>query len=272
MEAKAVAHSLRWWLGLGKLSLRMRVASQISYNRWSYFSLFFAQILSYLGGFVVIWVMVHAFQAVQGWNAYQVVILYALDLLAYAGSQAFVITLWDMDALVVRGGLDDYLIRPLAPLVHLIVRGFNVGYLAHICISLAALLVAYVQLGLQWDFIHWLLLVVTAAGGTLIQVALTIIPASLSFWWTRVNIAGFIRWGTREFIRYPISIYPATVRAVLTFVIPMAFVNYYPALSLLDKAPLYLWPLVTLAVGLALLMISLLVWRAGLRRYSSSGT
>jgi ABC-2 type transport system permease protein len=267
-----VVHSVKWWFGLAKLSLKMRVAAQISYNRWSYFSLFFAQIFSYLGGFVVIWVTLRAFQAVQGWKAYEVVILYALDLLAYAGSQAFVIPLWNMDELVVRGGLDDFLIRPLSPLVHIMARGFNVGYLAHICISLAALFFAYVQLGLKWDSVHWLLLVITVAGGTLIQIALTIIPASLSFWWTRANISGFFRWGSREFIRYPISIYPAAVRFVLTFMIPMAFVNYYPALSLLGKSALLLWPSVTLAIGLVLILLSLVVWRAGLRRYASSGT
>lgn len=250
----------------------MRVASQISYNRWSYFSLFIAQMLSYLGGFVVIWVTMRAFQAVQGWSIFEVIILYALDLMAYAGSQAFVIPLWRMDELVLRGGLDDYLIRPLPPLLHIITRNFNVGYLAHITISLMALFFSYVQLGLRWGPAHWLLLAVTILGGSMIQAALTIIPASFTFWWTKESLSGLIRWGSREFIRYPISIYPAVVRAVLTFVIPMAFVNYYPALSLLGKAPLFLWPMVTLAVGLTLMIAALAVWRSGIRHYSSSGT
>lgn len=267
-----MTHTLKWWLGLGLLSLKMRIASQISYNRWSYFTLFAAQVFSYFGGFVVIWVTMRAFQAMQGWSIFEVVILYALDLMAYAGSQAFVIPLWRMDELVVRGGLDDYLIRPLAPLVHIIARNFNVGYLAHISISLAALLFSYVQLGLRWDVAHWLLLLVTVLGGIMIQAALTIIPASGAFWWTKESLSGFIRYGVRQFIQYPISIYPAAVRAILTFVIPMAFVNYYPALSLLGKAPLFLWPFVTLGVGLVLIFLSLVVWRAGLRRYAGSGT
>lgn len=267
-----MTHTLKWWLGLGWMSLKMRVASQISYNRWSYFSLFFAQMFSYFGGFLLIWVTMRAFQAVQGWSIFEVVILYALDLMAYACSQAFVIPLWRMDDLVLRGGLDDYLVRPLDPLAHLIARNFNVGYLAHVSISLLALLYSYAQLELHWDAPHWLLLVVTVLGGSLIQAALTIIPASLAFWWTKESVSNLIRYGVRQFTRYPISIYPVGVRFVLIFVIPMAFVNYYPALSLLDKAPLYLWPNITLVIGAALLALALAVWRAGIRRYSSSGT
>jgi len=265
-------HNLRWWLGLGRLSLSMRVASQITYNRWSYFSMFFAQLLSYFGEFVVVWVMMRAFQSVMGWSIYEVMILYALDLMAYAISQAFVIPLWRMDELVLRGGLDDYLIRPLPPLVHIIARNFQLGYLAHLTISLTALFFSYGQLDMHWGAAQWLLLVVAVLGGSLIQAALTILPASGTFWWTKESLSGLIRWGSREFIRYPLSIYPAGVRFVLTFIIPMAFVNYYPALSLLGKAPLLLWPLVTLAVGFLLMGAALFVWRLGLRRYSSSGT
>jgi ABC-2 type transport system permease protein len=264
--------TLKWWLGLGWLSFKMRVAAQISYNRWSYISMFFAQMFSYFGMFVVIWVTMRAFQAVQGWSIYEVMILYALDLMAYACSQAFVIPLWRMDELVLRGGLDDYLIRPLPPLVHLIARNFNVGYLSHLTISLAALLFSYAQLSLSWGIAHWLLVFVTVVGGSMILAALTIIPASFAFWWGKESVSDLIRYGARQFTRYPITIYPAAIRAALTFIIPVAFVNYYPALSLLGKAPLYLWPLVTLVVGLALIMLSLVVWRAGLRRYSSSGT
>lgn len=267
-----MTRDITWWLKLGWLCIKMRTASQISYNRWSYFSLFFGQILSYFGGFTVIWATMRVFNAVKGWSVYEVVFLYALDLMAYACSQAFVIPLWRMDELVLRGGLDDYLIRPLSPLVHIIARNFNLGYLAHISISLAAIIFSYNQLGMNWGVQHWLLLGVAVIGASLIQAALTIMPASLTFWWTRESLSGVIRWGLREFIRYPISIYPVAVRIVLTFIIPMAFVNYYPALSLLGKNALLLWPTVTLAIGLVLIMLSLVVWRAGLRRYASSGT
>lgn len=264
--------NLKWWLDLSWLCLKMRSSSMISYNRWSFLSLFFAQILSYFGSFVTIWATMRVFNSVNGWSIYEVVFLYSLDLLAYACSQAFVIPLWHMDDLVLRGGLDDYLIRPLNPLYHIIARGFNFGYLAHITIGMAAVLFSYGRLGLSWGAGQWWLLGVAVIGASLIQAALTIIPASMSFWWTREELSGLIRWGLRSFIRYPISIYPILVRVVLTFIVPLAFVNYFPAQSLLGKSALILWPSVTLAIGLVLIILSGAVWRAGLRRYASSGT
>ena len=40
----------------------------------------------------------------------------------------------------------------------------------------------------------------------------------------------------QEFTRYPISIYSRGVRLLLTFVVPFAFMNYFPARYFLHKA------------------------------------
>ncbi|NUR28222.1 MAG: transporter, partial [Catenulispora sp.] len=65
------------------------------------------------------------------------------------------------------------------------------------------------------------------------------------------------------------------VRAV-TFVVPLAFVNYYPALFVLGKpAPLGLpsWiGLLSPLVAAVMVGLAALGWRAGLRRYRSTGS
>jgi len=42
-------------------------------------------------------------------------------------------------------------------------------------------------------------------------------------------------YGGQFMTSYPMSIYERWMRALFTFVIPMAFINYYPSLYLLDK-------------------------------------
>jgi ABC-2 type transport system permease protein len=76
--------------------------------------------------------------------------------------------------------------------------------------------------------------------------------------------------------QYPIDIFGTAFRVIVTGLLPVAFMNYYPALFLLDKVDhassgwwlSYLSPL----VALLLLGIVSVIWRLGLNRYSSSGS
>jgi ABC-2 type transport system permease protein len=74
---------------------------------------------------------------------------------------------------------------------------------------------------------------------------------------------------------YPIDIFGLWFRVVVTGIIPVAFMNYYPALMLLGKldadSPKAWLGYVSPLVALALTVIASGVWHLALRRYSSSG-
>jgi ABC-2 type transport system permease protein len=81
----------------------------------------------------------------------------------------------------------------------------------------------------------------------------------------------------QDFTRYPISIYTRGVRIVLAFVLPFAFMNYFPATYFLAKSEtgLHLNPavgLLTPAIGLAWFGVSYLFWKAGLQHYQGTGS
>jgi len=75
-----------------------------------------------------------------------------------------------------------------------------------------------------------------------------------------------------EFAKFPLSLYDRFVQGLVTWVLPFAFVSYYPGTTLLDKpvsSPWlgYLAPL----GGPAVALITALIWRTGLRRYQGTG-
>ena len=81
----------------------------------------------------------------------------------------------------------------------------------------------------------------------------------------------------QDFTRYPISIYTRGVRIVLTYVLPFAFMNYFPATYFLQKGDtgLSLNPqvgLLTPAIGLAWVFVAYAFWRVGLRHYQGTGS
>jgi ABC-2 type transport system permease protein len=66
------------------------------------------------------------------------------------------------------------------------------------------------------------------------------------------------------------------MRRFFTYVIPAIFMNYYPALYLLDKPdpfgmPVFVRFLAPVA-GLGLLAAALIFWQYGLRHYESTGS
>jgi ABC-2 type transport system permease protein len=82
----------------------------------------------------------------------------------------------------------------------------------------------------------------------------------------------------------PLDVYTAPVRRAATWVFPLAFVNYVPALAILhrqdtagilpsgmDPDGLLAWGLVP-TVAVAFLGVATLAWRAGLRRYQGTGS
>ncbi len=72
-----------------------------------------------------------------------------------------------------------------------------------------------------------------------------------------------------QFGRYPVDIYRRPIRLFLTYVMPVAFIATIPSGVLLHLGQLLLVPL---AIGVAVgsCVLANLVWRAGLRRYTSA--
>jgi ABC-2 type transport system permease protein len=269
--------SLLWWLNLCKLFFKMTVQSAITYFGWSFIPYYISHVLGYFSNFVVLWAALRLFKTVDGWSFYEVALLYSIDLISYAIASAFVNPVKDLDDLITQGKLDEYLIRPLNPLFHLIAKNITVGYIAHITLGFAVVIVAVNALGLHWDVLMWLLFFTTLAGAVLIQAAISIIPSCAAFWTIKSgHLAALLRWDLREYIAYPLSIYPQFVRVLLTVVVPFSLVNYYPSFRLLGKPDLSgilkAMPAVTLLVGIVLALLSYRVWTAGLRKYNSSGS
>jgi ABC-2 type transport system permease protein len=85
-----------------------------------------------------------------------------------------------------------------------------------------------------------------------------------------------VTYGGDQLSSYPLDIYQGTVRRFFTFVIPFAFVNYEPALYLLDRSdPFGLPDAARLLSPLAAILIGLVArigWQQGVLHYQSTGS
>jgi ABC-2 type transport system permease protein len=75
-----------------------------------------------------------------------------------------------------------------------------------------------------------------------------------------------------EFAKYPITLYDQVIRTVITWILPFAFVSYFPALILLGKLDSNAWiAYFSPVVGLLAVLLAAVLWRRGLMQYQSAG-
>lgn len=271
---KRIKSQLQWWWKLLCIFFSMNVRSTISYYRWSFLWAYVAHVLGYVNSYIIIWASMRAFDGILNWSMQDVMFIYSLDLFSYSLANMFVQPFWDMDGLVGKGKLDDFLVRPLPPLLHLMMRNVQFAYIAHISVSIVAFIGILKISNMAWTPLQFFQLVITLIGAFLLQCSFGIMPACAAFRWIQAdNFASFIRWDVREFIKYPIIIYPIWLRFGLSFIIPVAFVNYYPSIALLSKGGglMSYGPYYTLLLGVFLFAVTLYIWKKSLQRYSSSG-
>lgn len=95
--------------------------------------------------------------------------------------------------------------------------------------------------GLRLIDIHWtavktIYLPVVSISQILFFGALFIISATTTFWTTeRLEVLNAFTYGGNEVMSYPMHIFQKPIRWVFTYLVPVIFMSYFPAVYLLDK-------------------------------------
>ena len=167
-----------------------------------------------------------------------------------------------------NGQLDDILLKPV-PSIFLMSLGScaPLGLVGVIlgCVVVGGGLREIGMLPDLWGVISWL---VTITTGVILTWASRVLLAIMALWAPALEL-DVIYNALWQFGRYPISLYHQPFRFALTYVVPVAFIATIPARALVAGVhPLLL--LVSGAIGGMAIGLVLLVWRAGLRRYTSA--
>jgi ABC-2 type transport system permease protein len=113
-------------------------------------------------------------------------------------------------------------------------------------------------------------LALTASGAAIIY-SLWIVLIAFTFWFTKFDNNVTIMQALMDAGRYPAQVYPAWLRALITFVIPIAVATTVPLQAL--RGDLLWWQVLAfLWVGIAAVLISSRIWKAGVRRYSGASS
>jgi ABC-2 type transport system permease protein len=175
------------------------------------------------------------------------------------------------------GTFDAMMIRPVPLYAQMCADEFALRRLGRITQAAVVLAWSATAVDVEWTVAKVLTVGYLVVCGTAIFLALFTLGAAFQFWTADASeVANAFTYGGNTFAQFPLTIYPAEVVKALTFLVPIAFVNWYPSLYVLDRPdPLELpdWtrfaaPVAAIALGL----LAALAWRTGVRRYRSTGS
>jgi ABC-2 type transport system permease protein len=178
---------------------------------------------------------------------------------------------------IIQGHLDRVLLRPLPSFLQICCDRLAIEDLSGAVLGIGLMVAAALRIpGFPADPAHLVLLVVMLLSALAVVVAVFMAFAASGFWFEdRVGMVPPV-YNLMEFGRWPREIYHPALKLLITVGIPFAFVAILPASLFVGPdrdAPWWQHPgWLTPLVGAAALVAASWVWRAGLRRYNSSGT
>ena len=226
---------------------------------------------------IVIYFTMLKFGNLNGWNIDEIFFLYSLLFMTYGILIIFFTGLRDFGETVRDGGFDRYILRPRGLLFQIITSNSDwFAALGHGCLGLVLFIYTANNVGITWNFITIVYYILAVIGGVLIQGAVFLILASMNFYLIKVySIKEVFYWNLRKFAGYPISIFHKGIQALLIYVMPFAFINYFPAQYLLRKEDMGSYPefymYITPLVGVVMYLLAYAFWRFSVKYYKSTG-
>jgi ABC-2 type transport system permease protein len=219
---------------------------------------------------------VNTFQSIGGWGFWELGFMFSLWKMSHGIHQFLFLPFWNHDNLVITGEYDRMLVRPVHPILQILVNDFSPAAIAEWLPSITMFILASPHTKISWNFLTIVFLITILLSGAIIEWAVSLFIASFSFWFSRTrNLRGIAHTFLFRVSHYPAHIYRRFFPFILTFIFPYAFMAYYPTHYFFNiKAEIYYWffPYLPPLVAVLSLSLALAFWSLGLRNYNSSGT
>jgi len=233
---------------------------------------FISQVFIFFTYYFTIIALFDKFSNVNGFSLYEVLLTFSIIQFGYSINEVFARGIDHFDRLIVEGEYDRILVRPKNVLLQ--VLGYEIDYtkLSKVLQALIILIISVFNINIIWSFDKIITLVLMLISSCLIFFGIFLMSASYCF----ITLEGLearniITDGGKHMAQYPIGIFSKGFKFFFTFIIPYAFVNYYPLLYLLGRNNNNLLMFSPLLV-LIFLIPCFITFKVLSRKYTSAGS
>jgi ABC-2 type transport system permease protein len=227
---------------------------------------------------VAMWALFDRFGEVGGWSFGEVALFYALVNIQFAIADLLGRGFDVLGTELIRtGGFDRLLLRPRSLTLQLMGHHVRLSRFGRLAQALIALGWATESAPISWTPASIGIALWAVAAGTALFFGILVLQGTLAFWTVEsLEVANVLTYGGVQAAQYPLAVYARWFRRLLTWVVPLGAVAYFPVLAILGKvdplgSPLW-FGAVTPLLGFVFLGVALQAWRCGVRRYTSTGS
>lgn len=235
---------MKRWIRIYGVCMKSAFSKAAAYRADFMFSMIVSLIGNLLFPYITV-VIYHAGASFPGWSFYEVLLLQAIFTMSNGiATMLYDGVLWVTMDHIREGSFEVVLLKPLNPLFYLMATTFHPEAIGLIIGGLVLFLLAIVHIG-GITVIGWLGFVLFFLGGIAVMTGIAFIMAATSFKWVGNSRIPEIADSIKNFGKYPITIFPKTIRLITTYLIPVGLIGFLPASALLNRVT----PISILAVG-----------------------
>ncbi|MEU6059746.1 ABC transporter permease [Streptomyces sp. NPDC047097] len=254
----------------------MWIRSTMAY-RFSFAMTLFANFATTAFDFVVILLMFSHVRGLGGFSFAEVAFLYGTSCTAFGLADLALGQVSRLGRRVRDGTVDLLLLRPAPVLAQVAADKFALRRIGRTAQGLIVLIWSLALLDIAWTPAKLLLLPLMVLTGALIFGAVMVAGAAFQFWaQDGAEVVNAFTYGGNTLLQYPPSVFAQDLVRGVVYGVPLAFVNWVPALYVLGRdlpAGLPSWAAFCPPLVAALCWVPAgLAWRVGLRSYRSTGS
>ena len=252
-------------------SLAMHLKGELEY-RVNFILSFLSQILVFFTYYFIILALFTKFDHIKGFTLYEVLLCFSIIQFGFSFNEVFARGVDKFDDLIIQGGFDRLLLRPKNIILQVLCSNSDFVKVSRLIQAIIVMVVALVHLDIHWNIIRVITLLLMLLSACVIFFGIFLVAASYCFFTVQgLEVRNVFTDGGKHMAQYPIGVFQKGFVLFFTFIIPYAFVNYYPLLYFLGKKESIFYAFSPLLVLLYLIpCVFIFYW--GMKRYTSVGS
>lgn len=223
--------------------------------------------------FLSLYFLFDRFGSIKNYTFNEVLLCFSTIFMSFALAECFGRGFDNFKSIISNGEFDRIMVRPRNEILQVIGTRIELSRAGRLAQALIVFVYGIATCKVTWNLSKTITLLLMIVGGVCLFFSLFMIYAAICFFTLDgLEFMNIFTDGGRELAQYPLDIYNRWVLKFFTFVIPLAFVNYYPFLYIIGRVKGYDF-IYTFSPLVSMLFIvpAYIFWRFGVKHYKSTG-
>ncbi|MGL4383367.1 MAG: ABC transporter permease [Bacilli bacterium] len=189
-----------------------------------------AMLLEQTISLVFLFVVVFNFKTLANYNLEMLILIFAFASIGRSLNIIFFDGIWLLgNQFIAPGHFDQVLLKPINPLFYIIAQRLRFEAIFQLLTGLIGLIYSFNQLSIPFSLLNIIMVIVFCISSSIIYTSICLFFMSFSFWMNNSLPLAMAMFTFDRATRYPVTIFPNVLKNFLSYLLPYAFVAFYPA-------------------------------------------